>query len=194
MPDDTPSTPAHSIEATDDELLAIEREAIRVAMDAAHARDNFASSMSRESIVAGLRAVWNAAFDRGRTHTAQPTVNAEAVALVEDVREQAEVGEHNDAGKWLYVSRLNIIYRDLVPRLEAALATPPTPQSPDRDEVYAIYSVEGTSISATPTVIGAALTEESAVEACRDSNSWTEKFYRAIPVLPVATLEGSNHA
>lgn len=48
---------------TDDDLLAIEREATQAAMQAAHERDGFASSASRESIVSGLRAVATAGRD-----------------------------------------------------------------------------------------------------------------------------------
>jgi len=42
---------------SDDELLETYRAAVNKAMSEAHARDGFASNMSRESIVAGLRAV-----------------------------------------------------------------------------------------------------------------------------------------
>lgn len=42
---------------TDDELIEIHRQAIEEAMRIANERDGFASSGSRESIVAGLRAV-----------------------------------------------------------------------------------------------------------------------------------------
>lgn len=44
---------------SDDELLETYRAAINKAMDEAYARDGFASNMSRESIVAGLRAVFD---------------------------------------------------------------------------------------------------------------------------------------
>lgn len=46
---------------SDDDLLDIQREAVRKAMNVASERDNFASNMSRESIIAGLRAVVEAA-------------------------------------------------------------------------------------------------------------------------------------
>ena len=55
---------------TDDELIELHEKAIRDAMDAANKRDGFASSGSRESIVAGLRlvaeAAWDEGFDAGR--------------------------------------------------------------------------------------------------------------------------------
>ena len=44
---------------SDDELLETYRAAVNRAMSEAHARDGFASNMSRESIVAGLRAVFD---------------------------------------------------------------------------------------------------------------------------------------
>lgn len=50
---------------TDDELIELHEKAIRDAMDAANKRDGFASSGSRESIVAGLRLVAEAAWDEG---------------------------------------------------------------------------------------------------------------------------------
>ena len=43
-------------EPSDDELLDAYRRGVNEAMEAAHARDGFSSNMSRESIVAGLRA------------------------------------------------------------------------------------------------------------------------------------------
>lgn len=43
--------------STDDELLDTYRDAVDLAMHRANMRDGFASNMSRESIVAGLRAV-----------------------------------------------------------------------------------------------------------------------------------------
>ena len=46
---------------SDDDLLKKYTSAVDEAMKAAHARDGFASNMSRESIVAGLRAVTLAA-------------------------------------------------------------------------------------------------------------------------------------
>ena len=52
---------------TDDELIELHEKAIRDAMDAANKRDGFASSGSRESIVAGLRLVAEAAWDEGFT-------------------------------------------------------------------------------------------------------------------------------
>ena len=50
---------------TDDELIELHEKAIRDAMDAANKRDGFASSGSRESIVAGLRLVAERAWDEG---------------------------------------------------------------------------------------------------------------------------------
>ena len=50
---------------TDDGLIELNEKAIRDAMDAANKRDGFASSGSRESIVAGLRLVAEAAWDEG---------------------------------------------------------------------------------------------------------------------------------
>ena len=50
---------------TDDELIELHKKAIRDAMDAANKRDGFASSGSRESIVAGLRLVAEAAWEEG---------------------------------------------------------------------------------------------------------------------------------
>ena len=44
---------------SDDELLETYRAAVNRAMSEAYARDGFASNMSRESIVAGLRAVFD---------------------------------------------------------------------------------------------------------------------------------------
>ena len=44
---------------SDDELLETYRASVNKAMDEANARDGFASNMSRESIVAGLRAVFD---------------------------------------------------------------------------------------------------------------------------------------
>lgn len=44
---------------SDEELLETYRAAINKAMDEAYARDGFATNMSRESIVAGLRAVFD---------------------------------------------------------------------------------------------------------------------------------------
>jgi len=51
---------------SDEELLETYRAAINKAMDEAYARDGFATNMSRESIVAGLRAV----FDTSKGETA----------------------------------------------------------------------------------------------------------------------------
>ena len=50
---------------SDDELLETYRAAINKAMDEAYARDGFATNMSRESIVAGLRAVFD--MSKGET-------------------------------------------------------------------------------------------------------------------------------
>jgi len=50
-------------------------------------------------------------------------------------------------------------------------------------EVYAIYEVDGTSISAKPKVTAVALTEADAIEATKDSDSWVSKSYKAIPVV-----------
>lgn len=44
---------------SDEELLETYRASVNKAMDEAYARDGFASNMSRESIVAGLRAVFD---------------------------------------------------------------------------------------------------------------------------------------
>ena len=44
---------------SDEELLETYRASVNKAMDEASARDGFATNMSRESIVAGLRAVFN---------------------------------------------------------------------------------------------------------------------------------------
>lgn len=55
---------------TDDELLDTYRDAVDLAMHRANMRDGFASNMSRESIVAGLRAV--ARFRR--SEQGEPTV------------------------------------------------------------------------------------------------------------------------
>ena len=66
---------------TDDELLKLHEKAIRDAMEAAYKRDGFASSGSRESIVAGLRAVAEAALERVRdlhTPTFMPKHNPRA--------------------------------------------------------------------------------------------------------------------
>ena len=52
---------------SDDELLETYRAAINKAMDEAYARDGFASNMSRESIVAGLRAVRAEAVSRANS-------------------------------------------------------------------------------------------------------------------------------
>jgi hypothetical protein len=60
---------------TDDELLETHRNAVGQAMKKASERDGFASNMSRESIVAGLRAV--AGFRRGAP--AEPAVTDEMV-------------------------------------------------------------------------------------------------------------------
>lgn len=50
---------------SDEELLETYRAAINKAMDEAYARDGFATNMSRESIVAGLRAVFD--MSKGET-------------------------------------------------------------------------------------------------------------------------------
>ena len=49
---------------SDDELIEIERAAVDAAMKVAHARDGFAANMSRESIDAGNRALFNAGLMR----------------------------------------------------------------------------------------------------------------------------------
>jgi len=49
---------------SEDELLNIYRAAVDSSMDAAHSREGFASNMSRESILAGLRAIERAAAAR----------------------------------------------------------------------------------------------------------------------------------
>ena len=42
---------------SDDELLTIQREAVDAAMHAANVRDGYGTNFSRESIIAGLRAI-----------------------------------------------------------------------------------------------------------------------------------------
>ena len=51
---------------SDEELLETYRASVNKAMDEAYARDGFATNMSRESIVAGLRAVFD--MSKGETH------------------------------------------------------------------------------------------------------------------------------
>ena len=50
---------------SDEELLETYRASVNKAMDEASARDGFATNMSRESIVAGLRAVFETASADG---------------------------------------------------------------------------------------------------------------------------------
>ena len=142
MPDDTPSTPAHSIEATKARDLAWRIFA-----------NQFTWSASPKNAVYELFvAEWEAAFDRGRTHTAQPTVNAEEeVELVGRPNLREAERRYNRARRITNDGSLLQYYAesaDDVPvllaeirRLRAALATPPTPQSPDRGaEVTALIS------------------------------------------------------
>ena len=52
---------------SDEELLETYRASVNKAMDEASARDGFATNMSRESIVAGLRAVRAEAVSRANS-------------------------------------------------------------------------------------------------------------------------------
>ena len=64
---------------SDEELLETYRASVNKAMDEASARDGFATNMSRESIVAGLRAV----FDMSK---GEKRAEDEREALIESIR------------------------------------------------------------------------------------------------------------
>lgn len=77
--------------ATDEELLSLERAAIESVMEIAHRRDGFASTGSRETISAALRAVYNAGLDRAAV-IARGLGYAEARAVAAAI--EAEKGQN----------------------------------------------------------------------------------------------------
>ena len=129
---DTTSTPAHSSEHNVE-------QAARTAFVARHP-EGFNGTQWQE-----FRAGWDARHEqnRGRTHTAQPTVNVEEAreSAVDDLmRQEGWNGHHRHTIPKSFLDK----YRERVDageRAIAALATPPTPQSPDRSaEVTALIT------------------------------------------------------
>lgn len=79
-------TPSGNREAPSaDDLREIEQAAVREAMDAEHARTGFASNMSRKSIDAANRALYDAGVAAGLT----VTLNPELAALVDEALDES---------------------------------------------------------------------------------------------------------
>ena len=75
---------------SDEELLETYRASVNKAMDEASARDGFATNMSRESIVAGLRAVFDMSKGEKRAEDEREALSERIHQLIHDLTDPGE--------------------------------------------------------------------------------------------------------